>query len=91
VQGQLEGVAEEMADYRDERSETWQNSERCERFTERLEPLEEFIECCVIYPKRNVTLGAKKTQCQKGGNNHHPGEMESNPPIPIFYPRNEKK
>jgi len=44
VQGQLEGVAEEMADYRDERSETWQNSERCERFTESLEALEEFIE-----------------------------------------------
>jgi len=44
VQGQLEGVAEEMADYRDERSETWQNSERCERFTERLEALEELTE-----------------------------------------------
>jgi len=44
VQGQLEVVAEEMADYRDERSDTWQNSERCERFTERLEALEEFIE-----------------------------------------------
>jgi len=44
VQGQLEGVAEEMANYRDERSETWQNSERCERFTECLEALEELLE-----------------------------------------------
>ena len=44
VQGQLEGVAEEMADYRDERSEAWQNSERNERFTERLEALEELID-----------------------------------------------
>lgn len=44
VQAQLEGVVEEMADYRDERSEAWQNSVRCEQFTESLEALEDLIE-----------------------------------------------
>ena len=39
----LETISAEMAAYYEERSESWQNSERGENFTERLESIEELI------------------------------------------------
>lgn len=44
AQGLLGQVAGEMATYEEERSETWQESERGERFMARVEALEEIIE-----------------------------------------------
>jgi hypothetical protein len=44
AQGLLAGVAAEMATYWDDRSDTWQNSERGEQLTDRLAALEEILD-----------------------------------------------
>ena len=44
ARGLLEGVAGEMTTYESARSDTWHDSERGERFMERLETLEESLD-----------------------------------------------